>query len=152
MRYTFCMDKKRPLLTLKRTRTPDKPVTVPVPAEPSVEATTAKQEASRLSDQASSQLAEWLGEHSVVWRDFLPLRIGVIEDVYALMAAQGMQDRWSKRVIHKTLRWHTSRTCYWERLMQGGARFGLDGQVSGVVTARQRHTARQAMRVRQHWL
>ncbi len=55
----------------------------------------------RLSDLAAKGLMCWLGEHSAAWRDNLPLNIGVIDEVYALLDRQGMRDAWSKRTVHK---------------------------------------------------
>lgn len=95
----------------------------------------------RASDDAATQLAEWLGQHSAVWHDFQPLNIGVISEVYALLAADGLQDTYSKRVIHKALHWHTSRASYLRNLLSQPHRYSLAGQVGGEVAQEQREHA-----------
>lgn len=99
----------------------------------------------RPSDQTATDLAEWLAQYSSVWHEFLPLNIGVIDEVYALLQLHGMEGQWSKRVIHKTLRWHTTRTAYWEGLLSCDDRYGLDGRNSGRVTPEQREHAKQQL-------
>lgn len=164
---------KRPVLTLKGRRKPDPVPTVPIPvAAPqesvAVESSTPnRQEAvavkpaaapkqdkpapgkqPRTSDKAATELAEWLCQQSDTWRQFLPLNIGVIGEVYALLETHGMQGIWSKRAIHKTLYWHTSRRTYWENLLACQERYGLDGQVGSEVTPQQRDHARQELKAK----
>lgn len=140
---------KRTILSLKKTVSSD----VTTPAKAMQEPVVAESGASvslqtRASDQAAQQLAEWLGQHSRIWRDFLPLNIGVISEVYTLLQNHGIQDAWSKRVIHKTLYWHTTRIVYWEQLLTHPHRYGLDGQIGGEVTEAQREHARQELAAR----
>lgn len=55
---------------------------------------------------------------------------------------------YSKRVIHKTLRWHTSRTQYLRNVLQHTQRYGLDGQPAGEVTTTQRQHAQNELNKR----
>lgn len=151
---------RRPILSLNKCRDSPSAATTPKltrkPLRDSEEAKSLKACQSQLqsletsvcqrsSDQAATDLSEWLAQHSSVWHEYLPLSVGVIEDVYELLAFHNMQDSWSKRVIHKTLRWHTSRTAYWETLLFCNDRYGLDGQKSGLVTPDQRERARRQL-------
>jgi hypothetical protein len=97
----------------------------------------------RTSDDAATALSEWLCQQSAVWREGRPLKIGVISDVYLLLAEHGMQDTYSKRVVHKALLWHTSKTQYWDALLAGKERYELDGSIAGEVTQVQREYAQQ---------
>ncbi|UJS26297.1 ProQ/FinO family protein [Thiothrix winogradskyi] len=132
---------KRPILSLKSrpkgntctlsAPTPHtKPVTHPEP---------------KGSDTVANQLAEWLSQQSNTWRNQHPLKLGIIQDIYVLL---GDNSPYSKRVIHKTLRWHTSRTQYLRNVLQHSQRYGLDGQAAGEVTATQRLHAKNELNKR----
>lgn len=139
---------KRPILSLKGCRrllTPEKET----PAE---EAQVINNGASTLitpeakiprsSDEAATRLAEWLSQYSVVWRDWLPLRIGVMEDIYALLDEHGTRSDWSKKVIHKTVYWHTRQEPYLQQQASHEHRYSLMGHVDGIVTGEQQEYAR----------
>lgn len=90
-------------------------------------------------------MGEWLSQQSPTWCNHLPLKLGIIEDIYNLL---GDDSPYSKRVIHKTLRWHTSRTQYLRNVLQHTQRYGLDGQPAGEVTTTQRQHAQNELNKR----
>jgi hypothetical protein len=144
----------RPTLSLKTRR---KPAAAPEPpAKPKEqEAVAASPPAApkqgkpapqpRTIDDTAQKLMGWLGQHSAVWRDGLPLNIGVIAEVYALLEAHGMQGTYSKRAIHKALQWHTGRMDYQHSLLSHPHRYNLAGQVGGEVTDAQRGHAQAVL-------
>jgi hypothetical protein len=134
---------KRPILSLKASRKP-----VAATQTPTFVAAPQIQEQSRRADRVADQLAGWLCQHSAVWRNFQPLNIGVISEVYDLLQIHGMRDVWSKRIVHKALRWHTTRTDYWKNLLVCSKRYGLDGQIGGGVTQEQKDWARSELEAR----
>jgi ProQ/FINO family. len=104
----------------------------------------------RTSDDAATALSEWLSQHSSVWQDFQPLSIGVVREVYRLLEIHGMQEAWSKRVVHKTLFWHTTRTQYVQNIQQGTHRFSLNGQIAGEISTAQREYAENQLKRKNH--
>ncbi len=142
----------RPILSLKdRRRSADAPRgEAPVSAVQviSAEVTTLaapKAKIPRSSDEAAIRLAEWLSQYSAVWRDWLPLRIGVMEDIYALLDEHETRSDWSKKVIHKTVYWHTKQEPYLQQQANHGHRYSLIGSVDGVVTGEQQEYARNQL-------
>lgn len=97
------------------------------------------------SETAASDLAKWLSQQSPAWCKYLPLKLGIIQDIYALL---GDNSLYSKRVIHKTLRWHTSRNQYLRNVLRQPLRYGLDGQPTGEVTDTQRQHAQNQLNKR----
>lgn len=123
---------KRTILTLKnRNTSKDTDVAQPLPSPPVPLAV------SESSKTAAIALSDWLCQYSNSWKNFQPLSIGVINEVYLLLETHGMRGVWSKRAIHKTLFWHTTRPQYINRLQQEKRRYRLDGQVSGEISAAQ---------------
>lgn len=107
-------DKQRPILRLKK----QKPMPLPTtPVPPSV--------------ANAKALSAILAAHSEVWRTYLPLRLGVIEEVYALL--QNEEAIYSKRVVHKCLQWHCRNPRYVAGLVVGASRYALDGCIKGEV-------------------
>lgn len=142
---------KRPVLTLKSRKTllpvDDAPLPEPAPTPPQ---TTQDKASERPSDAAATVLSDWLSQHSSVWQDFQPLSIGVVSEVYRLLEMHGMQEEWSKRVIHKTLFWHTTRTQYVQNIQQGTHRFSFDGQIVGEISTAQREYAENQLKLKNH--
>ena len=142
---------KRPVLTLKSRKTPlrvdDAPLPEPVPMPPQIPPNNASD---RPSDAAATALSDWLSQHSGVWQDFQPLSIGVVSEVYRLLEMHGMQEAWSKRVVHKTLFWHTTRTQYVENIQQETHRFSLNGQIAGEISTAQREYAENQLKLKSH--
>ena len=132
---------KRPILSLKN-RPKGNARTSPEPP-PQAKPTTPPEPKS--SDAAANLLGEWLSQQSPTWCNHLPLKLGIIEDIYNLL---GDDSPYSKRVIHKTLRWHTSRTQYLRNVLQHTQRYGLDGQPAGEVTTTQRQHAQSELNKR----
>ena len=76
------------------------------------------------------------------FRDAQPLAIGIHKSV---MAAHPGLD---KDAVRKALQRHTASTRYLKAVAAGGARYGLDGQPSGEVTAEQKKLAADGLRER----
>lgn len=77
-----------------------------------------------------------------VFRDAKPLAIGVHK---AIMAAHPDIE---KAALRRTLQRYTASTRYLKVIAAGGSRYGLDGVVSGDVTAEQRQQANQDLKER----
>lgn len=75
----------------------------------------------------------------------MPLNIGVIGEVFALLDREGMRDAWSGRVVRKAMEWHTGRAVYQNSLLSCPNRYGLDGTVGGEVTEAHREHARMLL-------
>jgi len=107
-------NKQRPILRLKK----QKPMPLPAtPVPPSV--------------ANAKALSAILAAHSEVWRTYLPLRVGAIEEVYTLLRNEGVI--YSKRVVHKCLQWHCRNPRYVAGLVVGASRYALDGGINGEV-------------------
>ncbi|MDQ5767882.1 ProQ/FinO family protein [Thiothrix subterranea] len=132
---------KRPILSLKN-RPKGNTCTLYAPTS---HAKPANSPEPKSSDAAANLLGEWLSQQSPTWCNHLPLKLGIIEDIYNLL---GDDSPYSKRVIHKTLRWHTSRTQYLRNVLQHTQRYGLDGQPAGEVTTTQRQHAQNELNKR----
>lgn len=132
---------KRPILSLKN-RPKGNTCTLYAPTS---HAKPANPPEPKSSDAAANLLGEWLSQQSPTWCNHLPLKLGIIEDIYNLL---GDDSPYSKRVIHKTLRWHTSRTQYLRNVLQHTQRYGLDGQPAGEVTTSQRQHAQSELNKR----
>lgn len=142
---------KRPILTLKSRKTPLRVDDAPLPEPASTPPEKVQKKASeRPSDAAATALSDWLSRHSSAWQDFQPLSIGVVSEVYRLLEIHAMQETWSKRVVHKTLLWHTTRTQYVQNIQQGTHRFSLDGQIAGEISAAQREYATNQLKLKNH--
>lgn len=99
----------------------------------------------RLLEKAAKGLMRWMDGQSDVWRDKLPLKIGVLDEVYALLDREGMRDTWSNRVVRKAVQWHTGVAAYQEGILSCPHRYGLDGTVGGEVTEVQRGHAKAVL-------
>ena len=72
----------------------------------------------------------------VVWRDQLPLTLGIERQIFQLIAQQNLSA--SKRVVQKLLYQHTHQSHYLLKVGQGGVRFNLDGSADGVILPEER--------------
>lgn len=77
-----------------------------------------------------------------VFRDAQPLAIGIHKPI---MVAHPEID---KNSLRKTLQRHTASTKYLKAVAAGGARFGLDGNPHGDITAEQQQQATQDLKER----
>lgn len=83
-----------------------------------------------------------------VWRDFLPLAIGIDKDVFRLVNEEHFPGA-SKRVVRLTLAMHANHGRYLQAVVQGGARYHLDGSEEGDITAYQQQHAAEILAKRQ---
>ncbi len=83
-----------------------------------------------------------------VWRDFLPLAIGIDKDVFRLVNEEHFPGA-SKRVVRLTLAMHANHGRYLQAVTQGGARHHLDGSEEGDITPQQQQHAAEILEKRQ---
>jgi Activator of osmoprotectant transporter ProP len=84
-----------------------------------------------------------------VWRDYLPLAIGIDKDVFRLVNAERFPGA-SKKVVQKTLAMHAKNGRYLQTMVQGGIRYRLNGMEEGMITDYQQQLAAETLSKRQH--
>ena len=75
-----------------------------------------------------------------VWLNYQPLAVGIDREIFRLVSQEHFAGA-SKKVVHKCLKWHTTKTQYLQAVQRGGARYGLDGTPAGEITAYQQQLA-----------
>ncbi|EIJ34530.1 ProQ/FINO family protein [Thiothrix nivea] len=99
------------------------------------------------SDLKARELNDRLNAFTV-WRDYLPLAIGIDKDVFRLVNEEHFPGA-SKKVVRKTLAMHANHGCYLQAVTQGEARYRLDGTEEGDITAYQQQLAAETLTKRQ---
>ncbi|MEB4590906.1 ProQ/FINO family protein [Candidatus Thiothrix sp. Deng01] len=117
--------------------TAKKPARKPAPKKPVISP----------SDLKARELNDRLNAFSV-WRDYLPLAIGVDKDVFRLVNEECFPGA-SKKVVQKTLAMHAKHGRYLQAVTQGGARYRLDGTEEGEITSYQQQLAAETIAKRQ---
>jgi hypothetical protein len=83
-----------------------------------------------------------------VWLNFQPLAIGIDKDVFRLVNDEQFPGA-SKGVVRRTLAMHANHGRYLQAMVQGGARFHLDGSEEGDITPQQQQHAAEILEKRQ---
>ena len=79
-----------------------------------------------------------------VWLNFQPLAIGVDKDLFRLVNDEHFPGA-SKKVVQKVLAMHTRHGRYLQAVIQGGARYRLDGTEDGEINTYQRQLAAETI-------
>lgn len=79
-----------------------------------------------------------------VWREYLPLAIGIDKDVFRLVNDEHFPGA-SKNVVQKVLAMHTHHGRYLESVIKGWERYRLDGATDGIVVAEQQNLAKEQL-------
>lgn len=82
--------------------------------------------------QKCNMLNKELRKESEVWRRRMPLKIGILEDIF-----DGYASKYSKSAIMMLVNTHTKRFQYLKNVEAGGDRYSLDGTVTGQVTEKE---------------
>lgn len=114
-----------------------KPTRKPDPKKPAVSP----------SDLKARELNDRLNGFKV-WRDYLPLAIGVDKTVFKLVNDECFPGA-SKKVVQKVLKRHTHHGRYLQAMVQGGGRFHLDGTEEGSINGYQQQLAAEMMQQRE---
>lgn len=85
--------------------------------------------------QQAQVLAQLLSDEFPVWRDYKPLKVGVIGDLHDWIVANDLS--FSRRCVHYCLRYHVESYSYLSGLKQGLSRSDLNGLVVGVVSEKE---------------
>ena len=72
------------------------------------------------------------------WNNRLPLKIGIQKDFFTLFG-----DKHSRKVVRAVLRSRTRTLNYLRNVAKGGNRYTLEGEVSGVISDKDREYARK---------
>ena len=119
--------KKKKTLTLKKIASPmatDKNIT------PGAETNkTKKSKFKRTIGEKTKELNKILCKEYPVWRNFLPLRIGVDKVLLSRFRKKG----YNYTVIRSLLKTHLSDVRYLNNVLWGGNRYALGGQTNGVI-------------------
>lgn len=107
----------KPKPTTNKTK-PKKPPRKPAP----------KKQVTPPSDLKARELNDRLNGF-FVWLNFQPLAIGVDKEIFRLVNDEHFAGA-SKNVVQKMLRMHTNHGRYLQAIVQGGARYHLDGSLS----------------------
>lgn len=83
------------------------------------------------SDLRMRELGQQLNSYSGIWRDRLPLAIGIEKAIFRYVSGNHISA--SKRVVQKLLHQHTSSAQYLRNVMQLAARYHLDGSLAGEI-------------------
>lgn len=103
-----------------------------------------KPEPPKLStSQKSNILNKELREKHEVWRDLLPLKIGVQEQIFELYMS-----KYSKSAIRMLLRSHTKRPRYLNNTINSDSRYDLEGNKSGSVLDCEKKHASNRLEIR----
>ncbi|QTR49513.1 ProQ/FINO family protein [Candidatus Thiothrix anitrata] len=99
------------------------------------------------SDLKARELNDRLNGFSV-WFNFQPLAIGVDKDIYRLVNEEHFLGA-SKNVVQKVLKMHTNHGRYLQAIINGGARYRLEGTEEGDINPYQQQLAADTLAKRQ---
>lgn len=119
---------------------PPKPKTKPKPPPPPPQPKTIH--------IATERLGAWLRQQLATWRNWLPLKVGIHEDLLVFVDDHpDKPEQWSHHAIRLELYYHCRQKVYLLRTLEHPYRYDLDGNVCGEVTASERGEALRRLEV-----
>ena len=133
---TLTLKKKKKAVALTPpTNKPPNPAKPAKPAKPS----TPVEPVEAVQDKMD-RLNQRLLHASSVWRDYLPLEIGVHKKLFARYESD-----FSHSAIRKLIMVHVNEAVYLNHIVLGGDRFSIDGEVTGQINDKEKASALKVM-------